>query len=1302
MYVSRGPSKISPSTRRGLTKPLDNLENRDTEKQVGPLIMSSPKPIFNHNQNHMNGKRMGMQRMNSGSQETSFPQQEELAQYLLEAWNKVNREMDTHKDRTPIVIQRKTAESCSINIVGWPCEKNDEKLTSRLKMTDFHWKRTTSVPVSLEFLENSRRGKIDLESSLPLFLEEQSIRRAIIYPGKKQKPSVSDETCATTDLSYDQCSPGVLKIFGDTLVPGVEYKSVLASYRSTARELVKQALERYGLSQNVHHDFVLCDVVGKCNSNGTVNVTSTESRTQKWSVVCCRVVADTDRPLQLQSFWKPADGFSRRYELRRKSEISAETSSEDDTSGLNENARKISIAKLRPGAIPFFPEWQNNKKLEKFADELNLEDTLSRRQSQWSAARKNECNKLLNGLNLDIGLSNHNSPPPLPVRSPSRITPPLEHPFLLTLRCYDVASDPLYHTLQFKPTIISNTPEEREPCLVLKSPDISCKYCTLQVKRIPRSSHENDRELYNYFLEISCHTSSNVKINGILCKGRGVLQCGDVLSIGIHYLFMFKDLTTGYDIPHTLPWMPTKNIEELGYHGNIKPGGIPPLALGNIMDDNASTSTSESNSDTALERFRFAYAKDKEEEMLKAIASVIRQNYVDFPLATAYLYSMCIEYTCAQFDPHQIHNLLLRTLVVVRESVSVGLIRSKRSPPLEEDYLKALVRWMSNCVQLVLFLRSRGLRRRVGRRGMDDDVQSAFYDLAAGLEEIVVFCFQQSIYTITKALYVLLPAILDSNPFQDSNGEEKRGGVWKIITIMDSVAKLTNEQHLHTEVTKQLFMYLFFFCSTSLFNRLFQKDAGAMYYNWSAGVRIRANLGEIEDWAVRNGLDEEFGQLFEKLLTAAEFLSTSKTLLLKYDWMVMKSHFHPLNEAQLQRLLSGYHLGGRNVPQAWIPPPEDRHQAHQEEEILLEMAGHPPFLIPQDDGVIDLTQAPDDGDFWAYFKKLHSQYGVIEDDSDSGISPSTTPRLTGIFPRADLQNSFFISQASHSSSQRIKQNHKNSSSSTRKVTFAPMELDSEGSTPRDEPSTSRSFSQDSDNPTPDLMRDHGYGKRRRNNSANERLDQLIANGHDTNSEHKRSNVENIRCTSPLPPPLPPRVSRDCKSQTGVQQSPRSAIKREDVNANVAATSTPINETDTYVSVTKNVFPSVTSSDSNADEDIFPKELLLEVNKQILETQQQRKAFSSSSNSSSSGVTEGCPDLSPRLKSSPAITVEIQKGSNGLGLGLIDGLYTPLRLAGIYIRSVVPGSPADCNGQLGVGDRLLCVNGKSIVGADYQR
>ena len=70
---------------------------------------------------------------------------------------------------------------------------------------------------------------------------------------------------------------------------------------------------------------------------------------------------------------------------------------------------------------------------------------------------------------------------------------------------------------------------------------------------------------------------------------------------------------------------------------------------------------------------------------------------------------------------------------------------------MSEDYLNYAVRWMANCVQLILFLRKHNFKLPfVGKRCSDDDPQSAFRNLASGLEEIVVFCFQQAIYAITK------------------------------------------------------------------------------------------------------------------------------------------------------------------------------------------------------------------------------------------------------------------------------------------------------------------------------------------------------------------------------------------------------------------------------------------------------------------------------------------------------------------------------------------------------------------------
>ncbi|NWH83015.1 RAIN protein, partial [Piaya cayana] len=53
---------------------------------------------------------------------------------------------------------------------------------------------------------------------------------------------------AASDPDRQRQLPCILKIFGGDLSRGANYKSVLATPRSTARQLVREALERYGLA----------------------------------------------------------------------------------------------------------------------------------------------------------------------------------------------------------------------------------------------------------------------------------------------------------------------------------------------------------------------------------------------------------------------------------------------------------------------------------------------------------------------------------------------------------------------------------------------------------------------------------------------------------------------------------------------------------------------------------------------------------------------------------------------------------------------------------------------------------------------------------------------------------------------------------------------------------------------------------------------------------------------------------------------------------------------------------------------
>ncbi|XP_069124217.1 ras-associating and dilute domain-containing protein-like [Argopecten irradians] len=1280
-------------------------------------------------------------------------------------------------------------------------------------MKSLTWQGGRTVPV--QYMDDGTDSGCDLETSV--FLEEHAIRRTIIYSGRNSKHSSSDDHAATTELSTDHSSPGVLKIFGGTIVPGVEYKSVLASCRSTAPELVKQALERYGLSTSLHDEYVLCDVVGQANSGSIRGLDNKTKQSPRWKRMCTRILSDKDRPLFLQKFWRPTDGFCRRYELRRKMEV-IDAMGEDDTYGLNENARKISFSKLRPGAIPFFVPWTQS--LDRLRDEYDIEGSSST--NSWTCNNNNQKN-LMRSVSFDVKGQRSDISFPNKVGS-DHILAPISRPFLLTLRGYDVNKDSVYYILEGKTTLVCCPDGEvvNKPCVTLAAPDINPQHCHIHLKR-SSYSHSPGPLHHNYCLEIECNLASNIRVNGSPIVGRETMQAGDILSIGNYYVFLFKDFTAGNDIPSELPWISPSSDDVFSEsmrrkqnsnkrHQNIV--HVPPLMLGSATDDNISITTMESQgTEVQREKFRFAYSRDKEDELVNAIGAVIRLDQTNFVLAPAYLYSMCIQFSCVRFDPYQIRNLLLRILAAVRESAAdiskalkgnkfnSGLVRSRRHPSVSEDYLREMLQWISNCVQLILYLRADNFRlpRTSVTRGspLDNEVHAAFRDLATGLEEIVVFCFQQSIYTITKALYLLLPVLLDGNPFTEDAGN--RHGVGKIVAIFDSVAGLVVSLRLHTDVIKQLFMYIFFFCSTSVFNRLFLKDAAEQYYCWTAGVRIKANLAKLEEWAVRNNLDEEFEQLFERLLTVAEFLSTSKTLLEKYDWINMKKQFHPLNEAQLYRLLSGYHADRHTMPGNWHPSPEDVELALREDEVMLDLSGHPAFLLPTEGCDIDLMHPPDAGQFWALFKELYAQFGLSENESDIGLSPGNTPRFTGNFPKVELQKSFFC-QTSSSRSRTM--------SPTRKVQFVADTDSSTQSTPRGQktPSDARS------GPSPILSKEASDTNKaiapvkpkrnllksnlspRQKDSPDKRLDMLInkavsptsTNG-DVTDRSEPDSVDTCAspivmntCTTPVvngntdiksedpystnssakasrvssPPPVPPRqpmaegtnkptgkrVQRSVSDRMGRQNiDQESFIHKEngsdhrrrghhtdDEDGKTSARSGYHTDGEQDRVSVRSGYHTDGEQDRNSarsgyhtdgeivldrngndpDENFCSKDMLISVNKQILEAHKQHAEnalpiVQPRSPTNISMEEQFDMSTSSRLSNNPVFSVNVRKGNQGLGLGLIDGLYTPLRLAGIYIRKVLPDSPAALSGSLHVGDRLLCVNGKSIVGADYQ-
>lgn len=137
---------------------------------------------------------------------------------------------------------------------------------------------------------------------------------------KSSPTKIGNEAKVHDDLSCDVNLPGILKIFGDAVSPGAKYKSVLATRQSKARELVKAALERYGIPRSMARKFVLCEVVGRIREEHDDESTAKPVE-ETFVEDYVRPLNDHEKPLILQSYWKPLEGYARRFELRDRSQV---------------------------------------------------------------------------------------------------------------------------------------------------------------------------------------------------------------------------------------------------------------------------------------------------------------------------------------------------------------------------------------------------------------------------------------------------------------------------------------------------------------------------------------------------------------------------------------------------------------------------------------------------------------------------------------------------------------------------------------------------------------------------------------------------------------------------------------------------------------------------------------------------------------------------------------------------------------------------------------------------------------------
>ncbi|CAJ1062453.1 ras-interacting protein 1-like [Xyrichtys novacula] len=822
-------------------------------------------------------------------------------------------------------------------------------------------------------------------------------------------------------------APGLIKIYGDALSSGANYRSLLANIHSTARQLIAQVITRYTerereetddtvLQKHSPEDFLLCDVIGKPipQPDGAI----------KWETECRRSVAPWECPLLLVDMWRPKDGFERRFEIQRKEDYEREElerEREREREGENYQGVRWRRSRMSSGGGPEESERGHrgrNTELRRSISDMNL--SLRRRQGNHvSKDQRGPGNRPGNnaGVQDRKNIVSMISPQPgeiraskaegkvgwtnqpaederdysscdLEVMSQSLILPPTDRPYFLLLQGYDQSKDfVLYimagHTHVFgrKPTIREKEKDrERErkgkrPLKVdtfLSAPDLLARH--LLVRRdsaVPETPA--GQALMRPF------RGGAVTHNGMALYRETVLKPGDVIGLGNHFLFLYRDprVSPAPPLALTLPW-------QTDISTTCCPSGL--------VDRQEALRTYLGSTEAVL-KFHPRHADSLLQEIISKNSS---PDSGGGPLAPAYLLSIMIDHASKHLDPALTPQILLKSANLIKEIVwdnikefgdkhptqnsteQEGEISTPNVQKLSAD-LRPLMFWMSNATELLNFFQVKveAMEKEWEFEAPGDPLLTADMDTCsealAQLDDVIMHTFQQCVYHLTKTLYSLLPALLDTNPFsseekekdgaRDAEGEEKKGGseevddisalpprVAGLVEVYRCSLMLSREACLSPPLTSQTFGYLFFFTNTSLLNTLLERDG---LFSWSRAVQIRTNLDLVLDWLQGAGLGDIASEFMKKLSITVNFLCIPKTRLIQSSWTSLQEDHALLSPSQLHHLLTHYKLGPTRAPPAsWAPLPGTELSG----DIFESFLDHPPLILPNETPRLDLSQ----------------------------------------------------------------------------------------------------------------------------------------------------------------------------------------------------------------------------------------------------------------------------------------------------------------------------------------------------------
>ncbi|NWX42706.1 RADIL protein, partial [Steatornis caripensis] len=503
----------------------------------------------------------------------------------------------------------------------------------------------------------------------------QVLYRTLSY---KDRSSASASPAAGEDdpaeLSTQLSAPGVLKIFGGNICAGTNYKSVLATGSSGTRELVKEALERYGLSQLSAGQYALCDVIGRF-----------EGPEKQWQTEGLRVLGDHEKPLLIQDLWKPREGFSRRLELRKRAEVEELAARDVDTTTAGQSPVQ-GREKVQGGA---------NTPEQPAGDAPHSSSfCLCFGHGGW-------CNSTLPGS-------------PAAARSGGSMRYSLyQSPHLLLLQGYSQQHDSLVYLLNREQHTVGQRTQASKPSISLSAPDILPLHCTIRKLR-PSRHHWEEK------LVLEPIAGAGISVNFAEVARTVVLRHGDLLSLGLYYLLLYKD-------PMKAQPLPAQTLLRLrALHPAVPEGPSICGACGSLLKERHPATKKRSPSPAGgpgapRRKLLLEFEPAAEDVLLQRIMTLIEPGGDDHKLTPAFLLCLCIQHSATSFEPGDFGQLLLKAAKMIQKTVwertrELAEKQSQHQDPSTLSHftitdllpdLQHIVFWMANAIEVLYFVQQK-------------------------------------------------------------------------------------------------------------------------------------------------------------------------------------------------------------------------------------------------------------------------------------------------------------------------------------------------------------------------------------------------------------------------------------------------------------------------------------------------------------------------------------------------------------------------------------------------------------------